>query len=195
VPTVSRERPGVRIHPTADVADEATVGAGTSIWSHVQVRPGATIGTGCNIGRNVYVGLDVVVGNNVKVQNNASLYEGIELADGVFVGPHVVFTNDKLPRAVNPDGSIKSTDDWHLGRIFVDVGAAIGASTVLVTDITIGRWAMIGSGAVVTRDVPAHALVVGSPASIVGWVSAAGVRCGDQDAAIELTRHEQEGAA
>jgi len=190
---VSTDRSLVTIHPTAEVADDAMVGPGTRIWSHVQVRPGAKIGRGCNIGRNVYVGMDVVVGDHVKVQNNASLYEGIELADGVFIGPHVIFTNDKLPRAINPDGTIKGTDDWLLERIFVDVGAAIGAGAVLVTGITVGQWAMVGSGAVVTRDVPAHALVVGNPARIVGWVSAAGERCPDQPAAVEQTRVEQGG--
>lgn len=188
------ERTDVTIHSTADVSDEASIGAGTRIWSHVQVRPNARIGRNCSIGRNVYVGLDVVVGDNVKVQNNASLYEGVELADGVFVGPHVVFTNDKVPRAVNPDGTVKTAADWHLGRITVDIGAAIGAGAVLITGVHVGRWAIVGSGAVVARDVPDHALVVGNPARVVGWVSATGQRCRDQRSAADHTIAEQLGS-
>ena len=109
----------------------------------------------------------------------------------MFIGPHVIFTNDRVPRAVNPDGTLKSTDDWELGRTFVDVGAALGAGVVVVTGVTIGAWAMIGSGAVVTRDVPDHALMVGNPARRIGWVSASGARCETQDAARQLTEREQ----
>jgi len=131
-----------------------------------------------------------VVGDNVKVQNNASLYEGVRLEDGVFIGPHVIFTNDKLPRAVNPDGSLKSTTDWVLEQTLVRQGAALGANTVVVTGVEIGAWSMIGSGSVVTRSVPAHALVVGNPGRIIGWVSASGARCDDQDAAVRATELE-----
>lgn len=127
----------------------------------------------------------------MKVQNNASIYEGVTIDDGVFVGPHVIFTNDKVPRAVNPDGSLKAANQWTLGRTHVGEGAAIGAGAVIVTGVAIGRWAMIGSGAVVTRSVPDHALVLGNPARIVGWVSAAGVRCDDQPAAVALTEIEK----
>lgn len=182
--------PDVFVHPTASVEDGATVGAGTKIWSHVQVRTGAHVGANCILGRNSFVDADVTVGDNVKVQNNSSLYEGVDLEDGVFIGPHVVFTNDKVPRAVNPDGSLKSADDWELGRTLVRTGAALGACTVVVTGVTIGAWAMIGSGAVVTKDVPDHALVLGNPGRIVGWVSAAGVRCDDQATAIATTERE-----
>lgn len=189
------EHPGVRIHASAQVEAGATIGAGTSIWSNVQVRPGAQIGTNCVFGRNSFVDLHVKVGNNVKVQNNASLYEGVELADGVFIGPHVIFTNDRIPRAVNPDGTLKTTDDWELGRTFVDEGAALGAGVVVVTGVTIGKWAIVGSGAVVTRDVPDHALMVGNPAKSIGWVSAAGVRCPSQDEARSLTEQEQRAAS
>ncbi len=182
---------GPHIHPSATVEPGAEIGDGTRVWSNVQVRPGARIGRDCILGRNSFVDLDVKVGNNVKIQNNASLYEGVEVADGAFIGPHVIFTNDRVPRAVNPDGTRKSTDDWHLGRTFVGEGAALGAGVVVVTGVTIGRWAMVGSGAVVTKDVPDHALVVGNPARIVSWVSAAGTRCDDQAAARSLTEHEQ----
>ncbi len=198
VPSMAeREDPGgvaadVSIHPSASVEDGVTIGAGTRIWSNVQVRRGARIGRSCVFGRNSSVDLDVVVGDHVKVQNNASLYEGVELEDGVFIGPHVIFTNDRVPRAINPDGSLKNTDDWELGRTFVRTGAALGAGATVVTGVEIGLWAMVGSGAVVTGDVPPHALVVGNPARIVGYVSAAGRRCTTQDEAILATRDERE---
>ncbi len=168
------------VHPTAQVEAGASVGAGTKIWANVQVRSGAQIGTECIVGRNAFVDLDVVVGNRVKIQNNASLYEGVELDDGVFIGPHVIFTNDRVPRAVNPDGSLKSASDWTLGRTHVGQGAALGAGVVVVTGVSIGAWAMIGSGSVVTKDVPDHALLVGNPARVIGWVSASGARCASQ---------------
>jgi acetyltransferase-like isoleucine patch superfamily enzyme len=183
------------VHPTASVEEGASVGPGTKIWSHVQVRTGARVGANCILGRNSFVDVDVVVGDNVKVQNNSSLYEGVSLEDGVFIGPHVVFTNDKVPRAVNADGTLKSTADWVLGRTHVCRGAALGAGTVVVTGVTIGEWAMVGSGTVVTKSVPAHALVLGNPGRIVGWVSANGVRCDDQDAAIAATELEIRGDA
>jgi len=179
------------IHPSADVSAEAVIGDDTRIWSNVQVRPGARIGSNCTFGRNSFVDLDVTVGDNVKVQNNASLYEGLQVADGVFIGPHVIFTNDKLPRAITPDGKLKTTDDWVLGRTSIAHGAAIGAHTVVVTGITIGRWAMVGSGSVVTKDVPDHALVVGNPARIIGYVSAGGVRCATAEDAASITADEQ----
>jgi acetyltransferase-like isoleucine patch superfamily enzyme len=182
--------PDVFIHPTAQVESGAAVGAGTRVWSNVQIRSGAVIGRNCIFGRNSFVDVDVVVGDNVKVQNNASLFEGVTLEDGVFIGPHVVFTNDKVPRAVNPDGTLKSADDWTLGSTIVHEGAALGAGTIVVTGVSIGRWAMIGSGTVVTKSVPDHALLVGNPGRIVGWVSAAGVRCDDQASAIARSEVE-----
>jgi acetyltransferase-like isoleucine patch superfamily enzyme len=186
-------RPDVMIHPTADVAASARIGPGTKVWSNVQIRDGARVGQACILGRNSFVDVDVSVGDHVKVQNNASLYAGVELEDGVFVGPHVTFTNDKIPRAVNPDGSLKTADDWHVGTTHVGPGAAIGAAAVVVTGVRIGAWAMIGSGTVVTRDVPDHALVVGNPGRVVGWVTAAGERCGDQAEALRRTGLERSG--
>ena len=185
--------PGAAIvHPSADVDDGVVIGAGTRVWSNVQIREGARIGSNCILGRNCFVDVDVTVGDNVKIQNNSSLYEGLTVEDGVFIGPHVIFTNDKVPRAVNPDGSLKGKDDWHLSATVVRHGAAIGAGCVIVTGITIGRWAMIGSGAVVTRDVPDHALLVGNPARPIGYVSAGGVRCISLEEAVSVT--EKEGA-
>src|SRR5262245_37802404 len=189
------ERSDVYVHATAQVEPGARIGPGTKIWAHVQIRDGAVVGSNCVFGRNAFVDVDVVVGDNVKVQNNASLYEGVTLEDGAFVGPHVVFTNDKVPRAVNPDGTLKTTDDWSLGRTVVREGAALGAGAVVVTGVTIGRWSMIGSGSVVTKSVPDHALVLGNPARVVGWVSAAGTRCDDQAAAIARTELEKRGVA
>lgn len=178
------------IHPTAEVSPYATIGEGTRVWAQVQIRENAVIGTNCIIGRNSYIEFDVVVGNNVKIQNNASLYVGLTVEDGVFIGPHVIFTNDKLPRAINPDGSLKSASDWHVGKTLVKYGAAIGAGAVIVTGVTIGQWAMIGSGSVVTRDIPDFALAVGNPARVIGYVSPSGVRCTSQAEAAELAKQE-----
>lgn len=178
------------IHPSAQVEDGALVGDRTRIWANVQVRRGARIGAECSFGRNAFVDLDVVVGDRVKVQNNASLYEGVTLEDGVFVGPHVIFTNDKVPRAITPDGGLKSTDDWELGRTVVRRGAAIGAGAVIVTGVEIGEWAMIGSGTVVTKDVPDFALVLGNPGRVVGYVSASGRRFDSAAKASSATEQE-----
>lgn len=180
----------VFVHATAEVSDSATIGDGTRIWSLCQIRDGARLGANCIVGRNSFIDVNVEVGANVKIQNNCSLYEGVQLEDGVFIGPHVTFTNDLYPRAINPDGTLKDASDWVLGRTLVRYGAALGARTVVVTGVMIGRWAMIGSGTVVTRDVPDHALVVGSPGRTIGWVSAAGVRCASQAEAEALTSAE-----
>lgn len=178
------------IHPTAFISPEAEIGHGTRLWRNVQVREHAVVGRDCNIGQNAYIDDHVVIGDNVKIQNNASLYRGLRVEDGVFIGPHVVFTNDRVPRAINPDGTPKGVDDWSVGRTLVCYGASLGAGTVVVTGVTIGRWALVGAGAVVTADVPDHALVLGCPARVVGYVSASGVRCTTQDEAIALTEEE-----
>jgi len=178
------------IHPSADVAPTAEIGAGTKVWSNVQIRDGARIGRRCILGRGCFVDVDVIVGDRVKIQNNASLYLGLTVEDGVFIGPHVIVTNDKSPRAINPDGSLKTPADWNVGQTVIRYGAAVGAGAVIVTGVSVGRWAMIGSGCVVTADVPDHALVVGTPGRVVGWVSAGGERCESQQAAIEQTQAE-----
>jgi acetyltransferase-like isoleucine patch superfamily enzyme len=174
------ERPA-RIHPTAEVAPSARIGPGTSIWNQAQVRENARIGSGCVVGKNAYVDVDVMVGDNVKIQNNVSLYHGVTVEDGVFIGPHACFTNDKVPRAVNPDGSPKTDDDWEVGPILVRRGAAIGANATILPGVTIGRWAMVGSGAVVTRDVADHELVVGNPARRIGSACLCGQPLRDGD--------------
>ena len=164
----------VYIHPTADVSPRATLGAGTKIWHQAQVREGAVLGRNCILGKGAYIDFDVQIGDNVKIQNRASVYHGVTLENGVFVGPHAIFTNDKLPRAINPDGSLKSDDDWVLGHILVKEGASIGAGAIIVTGVTIGRFAMIGAGAVVTKDVPDYGLVYGNPARLAGYACPCG---------------------
>src|SRR5574342_674029 len=118
---------GIRIHPTAEVSDKAQLGEGSSVWHHAQVREGVKIGSNCIIGKGVYVDADVPIGDNVKIQNYVSVSHGVVIEDGVFVGPHICFTNDMRPRAVNPDGSLKASDDWVLSETSIKKGAALGA--------------------------------------------------------------------
>jgi UDP-2-acetamido-3-amino-2,3-dideoxy-glucuronate N-acetyltransferase len=171
---VSTERDGVTVAPTADVDERAAIGAGTRIWHLAQIREGASLGRDCNIGRGAYVGPGVTVGDNVKLQNYSLVYEPARLGDGVFVGPAAVLTNDEYPRAVTPDGRLKGGDDWTAVGVTIGDGAAIGARAVCVAPVTVGRWALVAAGAVVTKDVPDFALVVGVPARRVGWVGRAG---------------------
>jgi UDP-2-acetamido-3-amino-2,3-dideoxy-glucuronate N-acetyltransferase len=165
-----------RIHETARVSPEAQIGQGTSIWNQVQVRERAVIGENCILSKDVYIDAGVCIGDNVKIQNGVSVYHGVIIEDGVFVGPHVCFTNDKYPRAINPDGTLKSADDWQVTETLVKYGAALGARSIILPGITIGRWAMTAAGAVVTRHVPAYGLVVGHPARLKGFVCPCGIR-------------------
>ncbi|MBN8594354.1 MAG: N-acetyltransferase [Anaerolineae bacterium] len=172
------------IHPSAEVEAGAVIGEGTKVWHLVHIRRDAHLGGECVIGRGVFIDAGVQIGNRVKIQNYVSVFHGVKIEDGVFVGPHVCFTNDMFPRAINPDGSLKAPDDWVLSETLVKTGAAIGANSTIVCGITIGRWAMIGSGTVVTKDVPDYALVVGNPGKIIGWVTASGKRVATQEDAI-----------
>jgi acetyltransferase-like isoleucine patch superfamily enzyme len=165
----------VRVHPSADVDERAKLGPGTSVWHLAQIREGAVLGANCVIGRGAYVGTGVQVGDNCKIQNYALVYEPATLEAGVFVGPAVVFTNDHFPRSVAPDGSLKRGDDWEAVGVTVREGASVGARAVCVAPVTIGRWAMVAAGAVVTKDVPDFALVAGVPARRIRWVGRAGV--------------------
>ena len=169
---VSRE--GVRILPSADVDDRAELGAGTSVWHLAQVREHAKVGRNCVIGRGAYVGVGVPVGDNTKIQNYALVYEPAVLEPGVFIGPAVVLTNDHYPRSVDPDGQPKTAHDWEPVGVTVREGASIGARSVCVAPVTIGRWALIAAGSVVTKDVPDFALVAGVPAKRIRWVGKAG---------------------
>jgi acetyltransferase-like isoleucine patch superfamily enzyme len=166
--------PRVNIHASADVAESAVIPDSTRIWHYAQVREDAKLGENCIVGRGAYIGTGVVMGDNCKVQNHALVYEPAKLAAGVFIGPAVVLTNDHFPRAVNPDGSPKSAHDWEPVGVDIREGASIGASATCVAPVVIGRWALVGSGSVVIKDVPDFAIVVGSPARRVGWAGRAG---------------------
>lgn len=170
----------IRVHPSAEVSENAVIGSGTSIWHQAQIREGVRIGQGCVIGKGVYIDEGVSIGDNVKIQNYVSVFHGVTIEDGVFIGPHVCFTNDLQPRAVNPDGSLKSQDDWVLVKTTVEFGAAIGANATIVCGNTIGTWAMVGSGSVVTRNVPAYGLVFGNPARLHGYVCPCGQKFSEQ---------------
>lgn len=172
---------GARIDPTAVVDPGAQVGTGTRVWDLAKVREGVVIGDECVIGRNVYVDTGVTIGSRCKVQNNALLYAPATIDDGVFIGPGVILTNDLHPRAVNPDHTVKTGSDWDPVGVEIGAGAAIGAGAVIVAGCSIGPWAMVAAGAVVSRDVPSHALVAGVPARHVGWVGHSGRPLVEQD--------------
>lgn len=157
------------IHPSAVVDAGAQIGEGTRIWHFSHVMPGAVIGANCIIGQNSFIDNNVVVGNNCKIQNNVSLYNGVVFEDDVFIGPSVVFTN-----VINPRAFIERKSEFKSTRICR--GASIGANATIVCGVTIGEYALIGAGAVVTKDVPPYALVVGNPARIIGQVDREGNR-------------------
>jgi UDP-2-acetamido-3-amino-2,3-dideoxy-glucuronate N-acetyltransferase len=160
-----------RIHPTAEVHCQAEVGPDTQIWKQSQMREDAQIGSECVLGKNAYVDLDGATGNRTKIRNSVSVYHGVTTADGVFIGPHVCFRHDTLPRAITPDGQFKRNDDWTMGPIY---GASIAAGSTCAPEVTTSRFALVGAGSVVTRSVPDHALVLGHPAQAHGDVCECG---------------------
>ena len=152
------------------------MGAGTRIWHQAQVREGVYLGEECILSKGVYVDRDVQIGRRVKLQNYVSVYHGVTVEDGVFLGPYVCLTNDRFPRAVTPMGQLKSDADWELGQTVVREGASLGARSVILPGVEVGRWAMVGAGAVVTRSVPPYGLALGNPARLVGLVCPCGRR-------------------
>ena len=158
-------------HESSYVDENVKVGKGTKIWHFSHVQSGAKIGESCSIGQNVNIGNNVKIGNSVKILNNVSIYEGVELEDYVFCGPSMVFTNIKIPRSEFPQ-----RDSKYYSKTIVKKSASIGANATIVCGVTIGEYALIGSGAVVTKDVPPYALVIGNPGRIVGKVDKKGNR-------------------
>jgi len=169
------ERRGIR-SGTADVSPEASLAESVSVWHLAQVREGAILGENVIIGRGAYIGPGVKVGANCKIQNYALLYEPASLDEGVFIGPAVILTNDRRPRAINGDGFQKTSQDWEHVGVTIGFGASIGARAVCIAPVRIGQWAMVAAGSVVSDDVAPHALVAGTPAVRIGWVSRTGAR-------------------
>lgn len=161
------------VHESSYIDEDVEIGEGTKVWHFNHIHSGVRIGKNCSLGQNVNVSNNVKVGNGVKIQNNVSVYEGVELEDYVFCGPSMVFTNDLTPRSKYPKGSV------GYKKTLVKYGASIGANATIVCGNTIGAWSMIAAGAVVTKDVPDHALMVGMPAKQIGWVCECGERLRD----------------
>lgn len=164
------------ISESSEIGSDVNISENANVWSLSQLRDGVNISAGVVIGRGVYIGEGVTIGAYSKIQNYALIYEPAEIGTGVFIGPSAVLTNDLWPRAINPDGTPKSSTDWEPVGVKVQLGASIGAKAVCVAPVTIGAWSMIAAGAVVIHDVPDFALVAGVPARRVGWVGKSGKR-------------------
>lgn len=179
------------VHSSAEVEEGAVIGEGTKIWNFSHIRSSARIGKRCNIGQNVFID-NAVIGNGVKIQNNVSVYTGVHVEDDCFLGPSVVFTNVSTPRAfIDRRPEIKNT--------YIRKGATLGANATIVCGVTVGRYSFVGAGAVVTKDVPDHALVFGNPALLKGWVCECGIKLNIQDNAARCDRcgqsYEERGGA
>jgi acetyltransferase-like isoleucine patch superfamily enzyme len=171
----------VKISKLATVSEKAIVKENVAIWDFSKVREGASIGRNTIIGDHVYVDVNVRIGANCKIQNGSKLYNPAILHDGVFIGPGVVLTNDHHPRAISSSGEKKTALDWDKVGIEILSGASIGANSVCIAPVKIGRWSMIGAGSVITKNVPNFALVVGNPGRQIGWVGKAGIRLDTSD--------------
>ena len=171
-----------RIHATSDVAANAQIGEGSSIWHYAQIREDCVLGENVIVGRGAYIGTGVHIGSNCKIQNYALVYEPALLEAGVFIGPGVILTNDEYPRAINPDGTQKSGSDWEAQGVTIREGASIGAGSICVAPVEIGAWSLVAAGSTVTKNVPAFALVAGVPAKRIRWVGKAGVPLMDDGA-------------
>ena len=182
------------VHPTAEISPYATVGAGTQIWNEAQIREGARLGSDCVLGKGVYVDSGVLIGDRVKLENRVSVFKGAHLESGVFIGPHSCLLNDKRPRAITPDGALKREDAWHVSGVTVREGAAVGGGCTILPGVTIGRFAMVGAGSVVTHDVPDYGLVMGNPARLSGYVCECGIRLQDDGTCPGCGREHQLGS-
>jgi acetyltransferase-like isoleucine patch superfamily enzyme len=173
--------PSARVHPTVDLEADVAIGERTSVWHRAQLRTGARIGADCVIGRDVFIDEGVQIGHRVKIQNLALVYHGVTVEDGVFIGPGAILTNDRYPRAITSTGDLARAEDWAVSPITLRYGCSIGAGAVVVAGVEVGQFATVAAGAVVTRSVPNHALVAGSPARRLGWVCACGMRLADSE--------------
>jgi UDP-2-acetamido-3-amino-2,3-dideoxy-glucuronate N-acetyltransferase len=168
-----------RIDPSADLQPNVSVGAGSTIWQRTLVREGAVIGTETVIGRDALIDENVAIGDRVRIGDKALIYSGVTIENGVSIGPGAILTNDRFPRAITPTGELAGPDDWKVGPIVLRRGCTVAAGAVVVAGVDVGSYATVGAGAVVTRDVPGHALVAGNPARRIGWVCACGRRLRD----------------
>lgn len=164
------------IHETAQIEDGASVAATCRVWQYAHIREGARIGEHTSVGRAVYVGPSVQIGSRCKIQNYALIYEPSLIEDGVFIGPGAILTNDRFPRAVNPDDTIKSSSDWIPVGVHLKNGCSLGAGSICVAPVVVGRWAMVAAGSTVTSEVPDFSLVAGSPARWIAWIDRTGNR-------------------
>jgi acetyltransferase-like isoleucine patch superfamily enzyme len=171
--------PTARVHASADLESDVSIGPRSSVWNRAVLRNGASIGAECIIGRDAFIDEGVHLGDRVKVQNGALVYHGVTVGNGVFIGPGAILTNDRYPRAITATGELARGDDWTLSPIELRDGCSIGAGAVVVAGTKVGRFSTVGAGAIVTRDVPDFALVAGNPARRLGWVCACGTRLTD----------------
>ncbi|MFZ2058762.1 MAG: acyltransferase [Acidimicrobiales bacterium] len=169
----------VTISPLAEVEEGATIAEGSVVWQFTKIRAGSSVGKRCRIGGGVYVGAGVAIGDDCKVENTAQLFEGARVGSGVFIGPGALLLNDNYPRAVSPCGALKQAEDWTVEGVTVDDGASLGGGAVVLPGRHIGRFALVGAGAVVSTSVPPYALVIGNPARRVGTVCECGTRVGE----------------